>query len=88
MRYVLMQAPKQEKDYSSQIVILDNSNQIGRDRVQHYVNRGWTEVGSIESDLPPQDLRSGFEHDKRKSLEKAYELFQQISNLADAGNTL
>lgn len=84
MRYVLMQAPKQEGDYSSQIVIIDNSSQIGKEQVQWYVNAGWVGVGSIESDLTPRDLKSGFEHDCRKSIEKAHNLFNQISALADS----
>lgn len=84
MRYVLMQAPKQEGDYSSQIVIIDNSNKIGRDKVQWYVNTGWIGIGSIESDLPPRDLKSGFEYNYKKSLEKTHDIFNQISTLADS----
>lgn len=84
MRYVLMQAPKQEGDYSSQIIIIDNSSQTGKDEVQLHVNMGWVGVGSIESSLPPRDLKSGFEHNYRKSLEKAHHLFNQISTLADS----
>lgn len=84
MRYVLMQAPKQEGDYSSQIIIINNSSQIGKDEVQQYVNMGWVGVGSIESNLPIQNLKSGFVHDYRKSLEKVHNLFDQISTLADS----
>lgn len=84
MKYVLMQAPKTEDEYSSQIVIIDNSNKIGKKKVQKLINEGYSHVGYIESDLRTQQLKSGFEHNLQSRLDNARGLFDQINAIADS----
>lgn len=84
MKYVLMQAPKTEDEYSSQIVIIDNSTQIGKGKVQKLVNEGYSHIGYIESDLRPQQLKSGFENNLQNRLDNARSLFDQINAIADS----
>ncbi|MEH2957821.1 hypothetical protein [Candidatus Merdisoma sp. JLR.KK006] len=83
-KYVLMKAPKREGEYSSQIVIIDNSRKIGKEEIQNLFNEGYSHVGYIESDLRIQQLMVGFEHNLRDSLNKAHTLFNQISTMADS----
>ncbi len=82
--YVLMQAPRTEEGYSSQIIIVDNSTRIGRGRLQKFINEGYSHIGYIESDLSPQELKSGFDHDLRNRIDKARDLFNSISTMADS----
>lgn len=84
MKYVLMQAPKTEDEYSSQIVIVDNSSKIGKGRVQKLINDGYAHIGYIESDLRTQQLKSGFEHDLRNKLDNAREFLNQINAITDS----
>lgn len=82
--YVLMQAPGAEEGYSSQIIIVDNSTRIGRGRLQKFINEGYSHVGYIESDLHPRKLTSGFEHNMQNRIDKARDLFNRISEIADS----
>lgn len=84
MKYVLMQSPKTEDEYSSQIVIIDNSTKIGKGKVQKLINEGYSHIGYIESDLRTQQLKSGFEHDLQGRLDNTRELFNQINALTDS----
>ena len=79
-----MKAPKKEGDYSSQIIIIDNSRKIGKDEIEYLLNEGYSHVGYIESDFRIQELTAGFEHDLRDSLNKAHTIFNQISKMADS----
>ena len=83
-RYVLMQAPRTEDGYSSQIIIVDNSTRIGKGRIQKLIDEGYSHAGYIESDQPAQKLRAGFEHDLRNRIDKARDLFNRISAIADS----
>ena len=83
MKYVLMQAPKTEDEYSSQIVIIDNSTKIGKGKVQKLINDGYSHIGYIESDLRVQQLKSGFKYDLQNRLDNARELFNQINAITD-----
>lgn len=62
-RYVLMRSNK-----TGQIIIIDNSNHIGKKKVENLCMTGYTFVGNIESELPPITLKLGFTADCRKSL--------------------
>lgn len=84
MKYVLMQAPKTEDEYSSQIAIIDNSTRIGKGRVQQLINEGYSHIGYIESDLRPQQLKSGFEYGLQNRLDNTRELFNQINAITDS----
>lgn len=60
-KYVLLQAPKTNAvDYMSQIEIIDNSDIIGKKRVEKRIMEGYTPVGCLESDLHVQQLKAGF----------------------------
>ena len=84
MKYVLMQAPKTEDEYSSQIIIIDNSTNIGKGRVYKLINEGYSHIGYIESDLRTQQLKAGFEHDLQNRLDNTREIFNQINTLTDS----
>lgn len=84
MKYVLMQAPKKEEDYSSQIVIVDNSTMIGKKRVENLVERGYMCVGTIESELSEHQLKRGFSFEADKQVDVMHDLFREISKLADS----
>lgn len=83
-RYILMQAPITEGDYSSQIIIVDNSTRIGKGRIVKLIEEGYSHVGYIESDRRPQELKSGFEYDLRNRIDKARDLFNSISTMANS----
>lgn len=84
MKYVLMQAPKKEEDYSAQIEIVDNSNTIGKKKVEHLAEMGYIFAGTIESEFRVQQLKSGFAYNARKQVDVMHELFQEISKIADS----
>lgn len=84
-KYVLMQAPrKDENDYSPQIMIIDNSRPIGKEKVESLCNQGWNAVGCIESDLLPGALRGGICREESDKLNTFHNMFNQISDLADS----
>ena len=66
MRYALIQMP------SSAILIVDNSDSIGKGRVCRLINEGGKPVGTIESDLHAGALQAGFEHERNVRGEKLY----------------
>lgn len=82
-KYVLLQAPKIDGEYSSPIVIIDNSSQIGKSRVEKLCNEGYTPAGTIESDLKPSALKEGFNHNRRKQCENLQNLVLKIGELAE-----
>ncbi len=84
MRYVLMKAPQKEEDCNSQIIIIDNSKIIGKQRVENLVKEGYTYVGTVESELEVHYLQRGFSHNADKEIDVMHGLFQQISTLADS----
>lgn len=84
MKYVLMQAPRKEEDYNSQIEIVDNSNTIGKQRVENLVDMGYTYAGTIESELGVNRLQSGFSHNADRQVDVMHDLFREISKLADS----
>lgn len=88
MKYVLMQAPRKEEDYSSQIEIVDNSKISGEKRVEHLVEMGYTYVGTIESVLSEHRLKRGFSCNADKQVDAMHGLFRQISTLADSHTDL
>ncbi len=83
-RYILMQARRTEEDYSSQIIIVDNSTRIGKGRIVKLIEEGYSHVGYIESDLRMQELKLGFDHDLRNRIDKVHDLFNSISAMADS----
>lgn len=84
MKYVLMQAPRKEDDYNSQIEIVDNSGAIGKGRVEKLVEMGYTYVGTIESVLDVNRLQSGFSHNADRQVDIMHDLFREISKIADS----
>lgn len=79
-KYALMQAPaKDENDFAPRIVIIDNSQPIGKRRVERLVREGYKPVGWIESHLKPSQLRHGFEADRYQQYEQACEKLSKIS---------
>ncbi len=84
MKYVLMQAPRKEEEYNSQIVIVDNSKTIGKKRVENLVEMGYTYAGTIESELGVNLLQRGFSCNADKQVDVMHDLFREISKLADS----
>ena len=74
-KYALLQAPDR-----GQVVIIDNSTTIGKNRVYKFCREGYTSVGTIESELSPIALKSGFMHDIR---EEAEFQIKKLSKLVD-----
>lgn len=83
MKYVLMQAPKKPEEYSSQILIIDNSTHIGKKRVESLIYDGYKFAGTIESDLRIQQLKSGFEFNLLKRIDNANEIMKSINKLSE-----
>ena len=83
MKYVLLQAPKADGEYSSPIVIVDNSGPIGKSKVERLCNEGYTPAGTIESDLKPSALKEGFTYNRRKQAENLQKLVLEIGALAE-----
>ena len=69
MKYALIQMP------DSEIIIVDNSDSIGKGRVYKLIDEGGKLAGTIESDLRAGALRVGFEHNRTV---RANELYDQI----------
>lgn len=77
-KYVLLQAPKAEGDYTAPIEIIDNAGAIGKGRVEDRIQAGYIHIGWIESDLRVPELKAGLEHYWRQQVENAHNLFQHI----------
>ena len=85
-RYVLLQAPKAEGDYTVPIEIIDNASTIGKGRMEERMQAGYIHIGWIESDLRVPELKAGLEYYWRQQVEEAHKLFQHIAD--DAGSYL
>ena len=83
MKYVLMQAPKKEGEPNSQIAIIDNSNQIGKQKIEKLTQAGYTCVGYIESELHQVELKRGFTYEWDKRIQNLQNLILQIGALAE-----
>ncbi len=77
MKYALIQMP------SSAILIVDNSDSIGKGRVCRLIDEGGKPVGTIESDLRAGALQAGFEYNRNARIE---ELWKQIRLAQEALN--
>ncbi len=66
MKYALIQMP------SSAILIVDNTDSIGKGRVCKLIDDGGKSVGTIESDLRPGILQAGFDHRRSVELDEQY----------------
>ena len=77
-KYVLMQSKE-----TSQIIIIDNGNPIGRDKVYTFCKDGYINVGTIESELPPITLKLGFTADCRESLKVRERMISKIYDTVD-----
>ena len=75
MKYALL------KRTDGQIVIIDNSTHIGKGRIEKLCNDGAVGVGTIESNLTPGELKSGFERCVRN---RNNELYYQIKLAREA----
>lgn len=86
-KYVMMIAPrKNEYDISPEIRIIDNSRLTGKKKVEALCYDGWTQCGTIESDLKPAQITVGI---RRPELEKRDEMqlaLFEISRIAQRGN--
>jgi len=82
-KYVLLQAPKAEGEISAQIIMIDNSTDIGKGRVESRIQDGYTHIGWIESDLRIPALKRGFEHYWHQQVNEAYNLFRRIADITD-----
>ena len=83
-KYVLLQAPKAEGDYTAPIEIIDNASAIGKGRVEDRIQAGYIHIGWIESDLHIPELKAGLEHYWRQQVENAHKLFQHIADDANS----
>lgn len=66
MKYALIQMP------NSSILIVDNSDNIGKGRMYKLINEGGKPAGTIESDLRSGSLQAGFEHRRNVRVEELY----------------
>lgn len=57
-KYVLLQAPKTDGDYTAQIEIIDNSSAIGKGKVESRIKDGYIHIGWIESNLRVPELKA------------------------------
>ena len=83
-KYVLLQAPKPECDYTAPIEIIDNARAFGKRRVEDRIQAGYICVGWIESDLRASELKAGLEYYWRQQVEEAHKLFQHIADDANS----
>ena len=83
-RYVLLQAPKPECDYTAPIEIIDNARAFGKRRVEDRIQAGYIHIGWIESDLRVSELKAGLEYYWRQQVEEAHKLFQHIADDANS----
>ncbi len=83
MKYVLMQAPKKEGEYNSQIAIIDNSTHIGKGKIEKMCQAGYTCVGYIKSELHPRQLKHGFTYEWDKRIENLQNLILKIGALSE-----
>ena len=83
-RYVLLQAPKTEGDYTAPIEIIDNASTIGKGRMEERMQAGYIHIGWIESDLRVPELKAGLEYYWRQQVEEAHKLFRHIADDANS----
>lgn len=82
MKYVLMQGPKKEGEFTGEILIVDNSRRTGKEKVERLLMDGYSCVGHIESELKKHELKSGLEKYVQGRLDKAMGLLSKIWWLA------
>ena len=83
-KYVLLQAPKTEGNYTAPIEIIDNASAIGKGRVEDRIQAGYIPIGWIESDLRVPELKAGLEYYWRQQVEEAHKLFRHIADDANS----
>lgn len=83
-KYVLLQAPKTEGNYTAPIEIIDNATAIGKGRVEDRIQAGYIPIGWIESDLRVPELKAGLEYYWRQQVEEAHKLFRHIADDANS----
>lgn len=71
MKYILLQAPKEEH-YLGQIEIIDNLTALGKEKEEQLRSKGYTPCGFIESDLQPTDLKYGFRSDADRQIDRLH----------------
>lgn len=64
MKYVLLQT-----DVGEQIRIVDNSDNLGKRKVENLIMEGYKCIGYLESEQPPRSLLRGFNKDLETKLE-------------------
>lgn len=77
-KYVLLRS-----NTTGQIVIIDNSNHIGKKRVENLCMTGYSPAGTIESELPAITLKLGFTADCRESLRIRERMISKIYDTVD-----
>lgn len=82
-KYALLQAPDR-----GQIVIIDNSTMIGKNRVYNLCRKGYTAVGTVESELSPIALKSGFMHDIREEAEFQIKKLLKLADIVEEFPTM
>lgn len=77
MKYVLLQLPTKE------IVIVDNSTNLGKGKVIKLCNEGAAPAGTIESDLNRLQLEGGLRYKAQRKYEEASERLYKIKRFVD-----
>ena len=83
-KYVLLQAPVESGEYVSKTIIIDNSDKIGKGKVEKYVAEGYKTIGHIESNLGLYHLKACLDYQKNKKIDaldskirKIYDILQE-----------
>lgn len=77
MTYVLL------KKQSGEIEIIDNSNHIGKKKVEKFCNEGAVSAGTIESDLSVNQLMHGLNCKTRRKLDAETEKLWRIKDFVN-----
>ena len=81
MKYALLQMP------DSAIIIVDNSDSIGKGRVCALIIDGAKPVGTIESDLRAGALKAGFEHSRNNRIDEMHDQIRLAQEALDGDIT-
>lgn len=76
--YTLMQAPRSEGKYSSQIEIVNTISRNGREKMRKLLSMGYVDVGCLESNLDATQLKWGFEYDLQIKLDDVQQLLRRL----------